>query len=102
MAKPKPKYTRWGRDWHEERAASLAKSARRDLVWTRNCDSQAVYALSRATRDVGQARVHLVSIGAGPESRRTRKLWGIVSKSQRAVDEAANRVARCLLKKNGR
>lgn len=98
MAK-KPKYTKWGRDWHEERAAQLAQSARRDIGFTRDCSPGAVYALVRAKGDVAQARTHLVSIGAGPESRRTRKLWGIVSKSQRMVDLAGDRVARCMIKK---
>ena len=90
---------KWDRSWHEERAASMAASAKRDLVFTKNCDTSAVYALVRANRDIAHARTHLVAIGPGRESARTRKLWAIVSKSERMVEQATNHVAKCLLKR---
>ena len=97
--RPAPKIKQWGRDWHEERALQSAASATRDLVFTRNCDPQAVYSLSRASKDIAHARTHLVSIGPGNEGARTKKIWRVVSKAQRQVDLAADRVAKCMLKK---
>lgn len=99
MAKPKPKYTKVTRDWHEEMAISSAKAAANELTWTRNCGPDAVYALARAERNIAHARTHLASIGFGRANARTKRLWAFVNRRDRQVEEAANRVARCMIKK---
>lgn len=87
------------REFHEEMAVLSAKRAANDLVWTRNCNTEAVYALVRANRNIAHARSHLASIGFGPSGPRTRRLWSFVGKRERQIDDANNRVAKCLLKK---
>lgn len=77
---------------------SSAKRAANELMWTRNCGPDAVYALVRANRNIAHARTHLASIGFGSSSPRTRRLWAFVNKRERQIDLAGNRVAKCMLK----
>ena len=87
---------KWDRKYHEEFAVDAVKTAKRELPYTYECSSQAVYATIRANKDIARARAHLSSIGQR-EGKRTRKLWGAVGKVERQVEQAANRIAKCLL-----
>lgn len=89
------KYTR---STHEQFAIEAIQGAKRELKWTHGCGSNAVYALVRANREIARARVHLASIG-GDVGKRTGKLWGAVQRAENQVNQAGDRVARCLIKR---
>ena len=87
---------RYTRGTHEQFAVEAARTAISELPYTYNCDPGAVYALVRAKTDIARARVHLAVISMGGSSRRTVRLWGVVQRAENRVNEASNRVARCL------
>jgi hypothetical protein len=85
------------RHGHEQEAIRLSGLAFRENVTARSgCGTQALYALVRGHRDVAHARSHLAGIGYH-DSTRTRRLWAVVGRAEKAMDEASNVVARCLL-----
>lgn len=89
-----PKFT-FSRHKHEQFAVEAMDSAKRELPSTYTCQPSGAYATIRAHRDIARARAHLASIG-GDEGPRTRKLWGALGKVERQVEQASNRVARCM------
>lgn len=90
---PRQGYTRHER---EARALENLELARREVKGTYDCSPRSLYALVRANRDIAHARSHLVNIGFHT-SKRSARLWQLVGRGENEVNEAGNRLARCLL-----
>jgi hypothetical protein len=88
---------RWGRQYHERMIAEELNYVRLQQPYMFSCSPEAFYASVRVNRAIAHARTHLVSIGP-QEGKRTRKMWGAVGRAEKVVNEANNRIARCLLK----
>jgi len=87
------------REWHEEFALQAIKDARRDLRFGASCSPNGVYAIARANKEIGHARTHLATLSRGGVARRTGRFWGMLNRTERAVEKANNAMASCFLDK---
>jgi len=88
------------RKFHEDFVINNINMARAELIsaGSQECD-RALKGTVLAAKAVARARAHLVSIGK-TDSKRTRKLWIIVSRQDRHVDaRVADLLKECVVKR---
>lgn len=82
------------RKWHEDFAITSTKEAVRLSRHDYGCGKQALDNIIEANRNVAAARTHLISMGPH-SSKRTMRLWRMIGKAEKQVEESGLRFLRC-------